>query len=54
MDYDVYTNLWDICLTNKGMSYTITWVFGLAACPGLYGIQIIFGHDKDYSDASCT
>ena len=34
-----------------GMSYTITWVFGLAACTGLYCIHIIFGYDKDYFDA---
>jgi len=33
------------------MSCKITWVFALDACTGMYGIQIIFGHDKDYSDA---
>ena len=33
------------------MPYTFSWVFGLAACTGLYGKQDIFVHDKEYFDA---
>ena len=52
MKYDVYTNIWNIFLVSNRMSGSITWVFGLPTCTGLYGIHNIFGHDKDYSDTS--
>ena len=50
MKYDLQTNIWNKFLIGNGMSQTVTWVFGLAACTGLYNIQILFGNDKDQFD----
>ena len=52
MNYDVQTNIWNILLVSNWMLGSITWVFGLAACTGLFGIHNIFGRDMDYSNTS--
>jgi hypothetical protein len=41
MNYDVLGNILDIFLVRNWMSFRITCVFGLDACTGLYGIQIL-------------
>ncbi len=51
MTYGVLTKKFDILLVGNWMSRILTWVFGLVECTGLYIIQILFGHDKDYYDA---
>jgi hypothetical protein len=43
MNYYVLGIIFNIWLVRNWMSGRITWVFGLAVCMGLYGIQILTG-----------